>query len=357
MDPKEQLAQALATSGRRRGPITTVNPTTNVTISAPRSRGGSTASELRLIDAMAKRDVLNEPMGYVHGGSRGAVLSGLLQGISKSMRKQGANADYDAAVAEVEAQSQAQAQAEAQAAEAKRLQEIQDKRDQMQWEWNNKPKEGSKGPNSAAEWEHARANGYTGTYAEWMGKEDGEPKIDVDGESKFTKDFNALTKDYASQNDAFGRIVASVDNPTAAGDLALIFNYMKLLDPGSTVREGEFAQAAASGGYGDRLKAAGESLISGKRLSEAQRADFLARSQRLYTEATANFDARRKREQERATAYGYDGERTVPDRALYRDYEPPSASPPPSVADGATATNPETGEKIQLVNGQWVAVQ
>ena len=36
--------------------------------------------------------------------------------------------------------------------------------------------------------------------------------------------------------------------PTAAGDLAMIFNYMKMLDPGSVVRESEFATAAKARG-------------------------------------------------------------------------------------------------------------
>ena len=35
--------------------------------------------------------------------------------------------------------------------------------------------------------------------------------------------------------------------PDAAGDMALIFSYMKMLDPNSTVREGEYATAQDAG--------------------------------------------------------------------------------------------------------------
>ena len=46
--------------------------------------------------------------------------------------------------------------------------------------------------------------------------------------------------------EAFGRIrkAADVKNPSAANDLSMIFNFMKTLDPESTVRESEFRSAA-----------------------------------------------------------------------------------------------------------------
>lgn len=101
--------------------------------------------------------------------------------------------------------------------------------------------------------------------------------------------FTGLTKDYRSVRDAYGRVLASVKNPSPAGDLSMIFNYMKMLDPGSVVRESEFATAAASGSYGERLKAAGERLLSGRRLSDEMRQDFAARSERLFQSQRQSF--------------------------------------------------------------------
>lgn len=75
--------------------------------------------------------------------------------------------------------------------------------------------------------------------------------------------------------DAYRRIRAAGDNPSAAGDIGLLTAYMKLVDPGSTVREGEFATAANAGGIPDRLKALYNRLLDGKRLSEDQRSDFI----------------------------------------------------------------------------------
>ena len=55
----------------------------------------------------------------------------------------------------------------------------------------------------------------------------------------------------------------------------MITGYMKMIDPGSTVREGEFATAANSGGVSDNVRSLYNSLINGKRLSPQQRENFL----------------------------------------------------------------------------------
>ena len=96
-------------------------------------------------------------------------------------------------------------------------------------------------------------------------------------------------KSFSEQAQAFGRIVASAEDPSPAGDLALIFNFMKVLDPGSTVREGEFANAQNAGGIDDKVRGLYNQIINGKRLSEVQRADFVGRAQRLYSNAEQGY--------------------------------------------------------------------
>lgn len=96
------------------------------------------------------------------------------------------------------------------------------------------------------------------------------------------KEFDALSKDYKKVRDSYNRVVASGQEPSAAGDLALIFNYMKILDPGSVVRESEFATAAASGSFGERLQAAAQKILRGERLSDEMRKDFINRGKVLY---------------------------------------------------------------------------
>jgi hypothetical protein len=137
----------------------------------------------------------------------------------------------------------------------------------------------------------------------------------VKGESDLRKEFTGLptVKDFQSQSTAFGRVVASAKDPSAAGDLALIFNYMKVLDPGSTVREGEFATAQNASGVPGRVQSLYNNIIRGERLNEDQRADFVDRARRLYMSAASSYEGIRDDYVDIASSYKFDVERTVPD--------------------------------------------
>lgn len=102
---------------------------------------------------------------------------------------------------------------------------------------------------------------------------------------KLASAYESASKDFFTQRDAYNRILASASDPSAAGDLALIFNYMKLLDPGSVVREGEFANAQNAAGVPERIKAQYNRLINGERLTADTRADFVSTSDRLFDSA------------------------------------------------------------------------
>jgi hypothetical protein len=134
-------------------------------------------------------------------------------------------------------------------------------------------------------------------------KETQQSNKEFDQEQKLQEKFLSQTKDFRDVRDAFGRIQVSYKDPSPAGDLALIFNYMKMLDPGSTVREGEFASAAASGSFGDRLQSAANKIINGERLSADQRKDFLDRSKSLYLQQAQQ--AKKTKEETEKTAQSY----------------------------------------------------
>jgi hypothetical protein len=106
------------------------------------------------------------------------------------------------------------------------------------------------------------------------------------------REFSAIPsiRQFADQSDAFGRIAASAQNPSAAGDLALIASYMKLLDPGSTVREGEAASAQNAAGVPERIRALWNNLSKGERLTASQRSDFLNRAKLIYESAEGSYN-------------------------------------------------------------------
>lgn len=104
-----------------------------------------------------------------------------------------------------------------------------------------------------------------------------------EAEAKLRKEYSDQTKAYQDVKAAYGRVKAT--NPDAAGDLSLIFNYMKMLDPGSTVREGEFATAQNAGGIDDKARNLYNRIVNGERLSEPQRKMFIGQANKLYKSA------------------------------------------------------------------------
>lgn len=86
-------------------------------------------------------------------------------------------------------------------------------------------------------------------------------------------DFMKLSGDFMKIGAAFKKVNSS--KPTPAGDLSLIFNFMKILDPTSVVREGEFATAASAGPLIDsKTLGVYNRIVKGDRLLPSQRKDF-----------------------------------------------------------------------------------
>lgn len=66
------------------------------------------------------------------------------------------------------------------------------------------------------------------------------------------------------------KIIKSASS-TPAGDISLIFGYMKMLDPTSTVREGEFENVKQAASYMDRVYGIGLKGVTGNTLNDKQR--------------------------------------------------------------------------------------
>jgi hypothetical protein len=174
--------------------------------------------------------------------------------------------------------------------------------------------------------------------------------------SAFRKEFTNLPriKSFAGVTEAYSRIVASAQDPSAAGDLALIFNYMKVLDPGSTVREGEFATAQNAGGVDARVRSLFNSVVDGTRLTSEQRADFLDRSNRLYKSQESLVLPLYEYYGNIASSRGFDPERVLPKFGYTGDMPQVapefSPIPVPPVPEGATANGQP------LTQDAWTAI-
>jgi hypothetical protein len=133
----------------------------------------------------------------------------------------------------------------------------------------------------------ARASGAAAARAEAEANQIASGIIPADkrpeAENKFRKEYSDQTKGYQEVKSAYGRVLASEDS--AVGDLSLIFGYMKMLDPGSVVREGEFATAQNAAGVPERIQNIYNKVVNGERLSPSQRTSFKGQAGKLYSTA------------------------------------------------------------------------
>lgn len=107
---------------------------------------------------------------------------------------------------------------------------------------------------------------------------------------KFIADFGnektiqnlSVAGSYLNQMNSFG---ASIGTPQykPSDDIALIFSFMKTLDPGSTVREGEYATAKNSGSVPESVVNTYNQILNGKFLNDDQRKNFIETARKSYS--------------------------------------------------------------------------
>jgi len=111
-----------------------------------------------------------------------------------------------------------------------------------------------------------------------------------EAEGKFRKEYSDQTKGYQEVKSAYGRVLAAsnpkTDEEKAIADVATIFGYMKMLDPGSVVREGEYATAANTAAVPDQIKNLYNRVIDKQRLTDSQRKTFKKQAEKLYNSAS-----------------------------------------------------------------------
>jgi hypothetical protein len=136
----------------------------------------------------------------------------------------------------------------------------------------------------------------------------------------FTK-FEPVVNNFQGIIDSFSRVEASISDPSAAGDLALIFNFMKILDPNSVVRESEFATAQNSASVPERIRALYNNVLEGERLSPKTRNDVSGRAKKLFESKERQFDKQRSDFQKIAVRNRIDPEDVLRDPRLIQEVQ------------------------------------
>jgi hypothetical protein len=164
-----------------------------------------------------------------------------------------------------------------------------------------------------------------------------------------------IYKDFSDMQAAFGQVVSSLSAGTPIGDVAGATKIMKLLDPGSVVRESELAIAMAASGRMDRLQNYFSNMMSGQKLTPTQRDDFKALANELYAAAGQAYNQKRGEYEGFGQAYGFKNLNTalgapakVP--SLMRNAPGAGGGAAPSTGGGGT-TRPSLGNIFGIPGG------
>jgi hypothetical protein len=116
-----------------------------------------------------------------------------------------------------------------------------------------------------------------------------------DNALKLRSDFRAepIYKGFEETKAAKLQIDQAAKMATPAGDLAAATKIMKILDPGSVVRESELGMAMAATGVEDKVKNYAQMVIDGTKLTPSQRKDFTELSNKLYNASAEQFNQKR----------------------------------------------------------------
>jgi hypothetical protein len=156
-----------------------------------------------------------------------------------------------------------------------------------------------------------------------------------------------IYKDYSDMQSAFGQVVSSLSAGTPIGDVAGATKIMKLLDPGSVVRESELAIAMAASGRMDRLQNYFNNMMTGQKLTPTQRDDFKALANELYAAAGDAYNKKRNEYRGFGEAYNFKNL----DTALGAPATIPSVMRSGGGGGGGGATRPSLGNIFGVPGG------
>jgi len=180
-----------------------------------------------------------------------------------------------------------------------------------------KPKE-EKPPVSFQEFKLAQQDGFKGTYQQYqdMDANRRRPTTNVnvmpeqktfDNTQKLRAEFRGepIYKAQQEVQSAFNQVKDGLDAKSPAGDLAAATKFMKLLDPGSVVRESELALAMQAGGALDRLTSYASNVANGTKLTDKQRTDFRDLSTKFFNTSAQLFNEKQKEYTDIANRYNF----------------------------------------------------
>jgi hypothetical protein len=120
-------------------------------------------------------------------------------------------------------------------------------------------------------------------------------------------------KDHYTIADQYGAMQNAAKNPSPQGDTALLYSFFKVLDPASTVREGEIAMVNGNRSIPDRFKGMAQKLSGGGSLLPHERQDILEQARRQVEARVPRASSDLKAYRDNASRLNLDPELYAPD--------------------------------------------
>lgn len=170
-----------------------------------------------------------------------------------------------------------------------------------------------------------------------------DPEKTFAQEEKIRKEWQGRNKLYSELKGTYSNIESSSVAGTGAGDIALITSFMKMLDPGSVVRETEFATARDTAGLFTQLENRLQKAKDGQLLKPEQRKQYVDLAKK-YLEA-----AQKKSEQEKKDlGIVVKNYRLNPQNVFGAEPAPAKPLPPSATVNGQTYQRP-----ANFTDEQW----
>jgi hypothetical protein len=178
-------------------------------------------------------------------------------------------------------------------------------------------------PSAIAEYKFAQDQGFKGTFQDFelAKRAAAAPKLAVDLkdptavamaglklQSDIRQDFKG-PKDTAT---AYQTMYNAATNPTQKGDTTMLYTFFKVLDPQSTVREGEIEMIKQSRSIPEKFKGMAQKLANGQTLLESERADLLNQAYQYVANQQKGVSETIDMYKDYAKSFGLNPEKAVP---------------------------------------------
>ena len=159
----------------------------------------------------------------------------------------------------------------------------------------------------------------------------------------FQNDYRAATKPSYARAQAYESMMQAAKDPSAKGDLTMVYSFIKALDPESVVREGEIDLVNANRSVPDKVKGYAQKLATGQNLLPNERQDLIKQAQTL-----TQTDYKRSRNdvkayRDNAQRLGLDADLYAPDP--YAGFKP-AADQKPTTGKTVVKTGKYKGRKV-----------